>query len=178
LLSRLEFDPSRLETWLAEELDVESYEPAEGGAGGYISQAIDDGSIDELPGTVAELLDYLDAQEDGWLVARSATSVDVQVDGSKAGEDPMLDAVRGAVAMQLFAHAIETAGATGYLYLLDFNLEEELPSALSSHGRDGVVHEDDLNDADPQDRMDFVERIRERARTAPGLWSVDDDEEG
>ncbi len=123
-----------------------------------------------------ELLGYLDAA-DGWVVERAENTVDVHANGLVVGgDDPVVASVRGAVATQLFAHAIETAGAQGYLYLLDFYMEDELPTTARVTGRNGVLERDDLDDATPQDRMDLVDKVRGRMLEAQSLWSVSDDE--
>ncbi len=84
----------------------------------------------------------------------------------------MVASVRGAVATQLFAHAIETAGAQGYLYLLDFYMEDELPTTARVTGRNGVLDRDDLYDATPQDRMDLVDKVRVSTSRRGTLYSL------
>jgi len=178
LVMRLEFPDSQLATWVSSELDVESYEPADGGDGGLITQAIDEGSLEAVPSVVDQLLDYLDAADDGWVIERTPDAVGVHVNGMVGGDDPTVNAVRGAIASQLFAHAIETAGARGYFYMLDFYTEDELPTTARIAGAAGVLERDDLGEGDPQDRMDFIERVRGRLLDARALWPVADDDEG
>lgn len=84
--------------------------------------------------------------------------------------------VRAAIAATLFAQAEKDGGAAVYLYLLDLmHLQEGLPHRERWWGVDGVIRSHDLDDEDPDSRLEFLDETRQRLNQSQRLWSVAED---